>query len=79
MVAAERSTLARRSLGIGYIGLAHFLAKNKVKYDKRLEPYPLRFNFSDVEYIYVTSPEEKIRVVSEFGFIEKKVKLSCWK
>jgi len=30
--AAERSTIARRSLGIGYIGLAHFLAKNKVKY-----------------------------------------------
>jgi len=30
--AAERSTKARRSLGIGYIGLAHFLAKNKVKY-----------------------------------------------
>ena len=33
VVAAQRSTLARRSLGIGYIGLAHFLAKNKVKYD----------------------------------------------
>ena len=33
VVAAERSTLARRSLGIGYIGLAHFLAKNKVKYN----------------------------------------------
>ena len=32
VAAAERSTLARRSLGIGYIGLAHFLAKNKVKY-----------------------------------------------
>ena len=30
--AAEISTKARRSLGIGYIGLAHFLAKNKVKY-----------------------------------------------
>lgn len=30
--AARRSTMARRSLGIGYIGLAHFLAKNKVKY-----------------------------------------------
>ena len=30
--AAMRSTLARRSLGIGYIGLAHYLAKNKVKY-----------------------------------------------
>ena len=31
--AAKRSTKARRSLGIGYIGLAHFLAKNKVRYD----------------------------------------------
>ena len=31
--AAEISTKKRRSLGIGYIGLAHFLAKNKVKYD----------------------------------------------
>ena len=30
--AAKRSTKARRSLGIGYIGLAHFLAKNKVSY-----------------------------------------------
>ena len=31
--AAEISTRARRSLGIGYIGLAHYLAKHKVKYD----------------------------------------------
>jgi ribonucleoside-diphosphate reductase alpha chain len=30
--AAEISTKARRSLGIGYIGLAHYLAKNKVNY-----------------------------------------------
>jgi len=30
--AAEVSTKARRSLGIGYIGLAHYLAKNKVSY-----------------------------------------------
>ena len=27
--AAEKSTKARRSLGIGYIGLAHFLAKEQ--------------------------------------------------
>ena len=33
--AAKISTEARRSLGIGYIGLAHFLAKNKVKYDDK--------------------------------------------
>ena len=31
--AAEISTKARRSLGIGYVGLAHFLAKNKVSYE----------------------------------------------
>ena len=31
--AAKVSTESRRSLGIGYIGLAHYLAKNKVKYD----------------------------------------------
>jgi ribonucleoside-diphosphate reductase alpha chain len=31
--AAEQSTKNRRSLGIGYIGLAHYLAKNNVKYD----------------------------------------------
>ena len=31
--AAEKSTLARRSLGIGYIGLAHYLAKHGYKYE----------------------------------------------
>jgi len=31
--AARISTLARRSLGIGYIGLAHYLAKHGYKYD----------------------------------------------
>ena len=33
--AAKISTEARRSLGIGYIGLAHYLAKNKLKYDDK--------------------------------------------
>ena len=31
--AAEISTKARRSLGVGYIGLAHYLAKNHVGYE----------------------------------------------
>ena len=35
VVAAKKSTEARRSLGIGYIGLAHYLAKNKVKYNNK--------------------------------------------
>jgi len=33
VLAAEVSTRARRSLGVGYIGLAHYLARHKVKYD----------------------------------------------
>ena len=33
--AAEVSTKARRSLGIGYIGLAHYLAKLGFKYDEQ--------------------------------------------
>ena len=33
IAAAEKSTKARRSLGVGYIGLAHFLARQHVKYD----------------------------------------------
>jgi ribonucleoside-diphosphate reductase alpha chain len=33
--AAEISTKARRSLGVGYIGLAHYLAKNYVGYDDK--------------------------------------------
>jgi len=33
VAAAEVSTKARRSLGVGYIGLAHYLAKNHTKYE----------------------------------------------
>ena len=33
--AARRSTLARRSLGIGFIGLAHYLAKKGFKYSDK--------------------------------------------
>lgn len=32
MAAAGNSTRRRRSLGVGFIGLAHFLAKNKIKF-----------------------------------------------
>ena len=35
VLAAEKSTKARRSLGIGYIGLAHYLAKNKLEYQDK--------------------------------------------
>jgi len=35
VLAAERATKARRSLGIGFIGLAHYLAKLGFKYDSQ--------------------------------------------
>ena len=35
VVAAEKSTKARRSLGIGFIGLAHYLAKLGYNYDSQ--------------------------------------------
>ena len=36
--AAERSTIARRSLGVGFIGLAHYLARNGEHYDDVTAP-----------------------------------------
>ena len=44
--AARRSTLARRSLGIGFIGLAHYFAKNGVKYDSQ-EAYNLNHKLTE--------------------------------
>ena len=35
LLIAEVSTKARRSLGIGYIGLAHYLAKLKLSYNDK--------------------------------------------
>jgi ribonucleoside-diphosphate reductase alpha chain len=35
VLAAERATKARRSLGVGFIGLAHYLAKLGFKYDSQ--------------------------------------------
>ena len=35
IAAAEKSTKARRSLGVGYIGLAHYLARNHVKFEEK--------------------------------------------
>jgi ribonucleoside-diphosphate reductase alpha chain len=36
VLAAEKSTKARRSLGIGYIGLAHYLAKKGYSYEQKM-------------------------------------------
>ena len=50
--AAEISTKARRSLGVGYIGLAHYLAKNKVYYDSK-EAWKLVHDLSEAFQYYL--------------------------
>jgi len=50
--AAEISTKARRLLGVGYIGLAHFLAKNKVKYSDK-EALPLVHELTECFQYYL--------------------------
>ena len=64
--AARRSTLARRSLGIGFIGLAHYFAKNGVKYDSQ-EAYNLthRLNPSNTIYLehLITLQKRRVHVM----------------
>lgn len=57
--AAERSTLYRRSLGIGYIGLAHYLAKNKAKYDSP-EAYKLVHELTEAFQYYLLKSSNKL-------------------
>jgi ribonucleoside-diphosphate reductase alpha chain len=50
--AAEISTKARRSLGVGYIGLAHYLAKNKVQFSDS-EAWKLVHNLTEAFQYYL--------------------------
>ncbi len=57
--AAEISTKARRSLGIGYIGLAHYLAKNHVKYDDK-EAWKIVHDLSEAFQYYLLKASNKL-------------------
>ena len=57
--AAEKSTKARRSLGVGYIGLAHYLAKHKVKYDDQ-EAWNLVHDLSEAFQYYLLKASNKL-------------------
>ena len=59
VAAARRSTLARRSLGVGYIGLAHYIAKNKVKYDDP-EAWKLVHDLSEAFQYYLLKTSNEI-------------------
>ena len=57
--AAEISTKARRSLGVGYIGVAHFLAKNHVKYDDP-KAWKLVHDLSEAFQYYLLKASNKL-------------------
>ena len=57
--AAEISTKARRSLGIGYIGLAHYLAKHKVKYADQ-EAWKLVHDLTESFQYYLLKASNKL-------------------
>jgi ribonucleoside-diphosphate reductase alpha chain len=57
--AAEASTKARRSLGIGYIGLAHFLAKNHAKYEDK-EAWQLVHDLSEAFQYFLLKASNKL-------------------
>ena len=57
--AAEISTKARRSLGIGYIGLAHYLARNHVKYDDP-EAWKVVHDLSEAFQYYLLKASNKL-------------------
>ena len=59
--AAEISTKARRSLGIGYIGLAHFLAKNKVKYNSK-EAWKLLDEWTEAFQYYLLKSSNQLAI-----------------
>ena len=59
VVAAERATKARRSLGIGFIGLAHYLAKLGFDYDSQ-EAWDAVHGLSESFQFYLLKASNKI-------------------
>jgi len=57
--AAELATKSRRSLGIGYIGLAHYLAKHGVKYDSQ-ESWNLVHDLTEAFQYYLLKSSNQI-------------------
>jgi ribonucleoside-diphosphate reductase alpha chain len=59
VIAAEKSTKARRSLGIGYIGLAHYLAKLGFSYDSQ-EAWDAVHGLSESFQYYLLKASNKV-------------------
>ena len=67
VIAAERATKARRSLGVGFIGLAHYLAKLGFKYDSQ-EAWDAVHGLSESFQYYLLKASNKL--AQEKGYCE---------
>ena len=71
VVAAKLSTENRRSLGVGFIGLAHFLAKNKVKYSDQ-EAHDLVHRLSEnFQYNLIKTSVELAKEKGPCGYLSQ--------
>jgi len=52
--------------------------KNKDKYNNRLLGFPLGFNISDIEAIYVKTEAERHAVCQKFGISDSLIKITPW-
>jgi len=59
VIAAEKSTKARRSLGVGYIGLAHYLARHNLKYSDQ-EAWDLIHQLTEAFQYYLLKSSNKL-------------------
>ena len=69
--AARVSTLARRSLGIGYIGLAHYLAKNGYKYSDSETPKVIHDLTEAFQYYLLKSSNEISKEKGACGYFDR--------
>lgn len=53
--------------------------KNRERHNRKLLPYPLKFNMPDVEMVFVATDSEVQQISSEFLIDSKKVQVSKWK
>jgi ribonucleoside-diphosphate reductase alpha chain len=71
VTAALNSTINRRSLGVGYIGLAHYLAKNGVQYSDS-ESWKLVHNLTEAfQYYLLVSSNEIAKEKGACGFFNR--------
>lgn len=52
--------------------------KNRDKYNKRLEPYPLKFSDTDIAFVYVKLEAERNEIITSTNISGDKVKLMSW-